>query len=186
MLAFEFAFLGLWAIWIAYWIASAWGNKRAAGPIDPTWRIIGLTAAVVLYLVIRAAPDVFNRPLLAPSAPRAVLGLLLTALGLGWSIWARRALGTNWSGTPMIKQDHELIQRGPYAIVRHPIYTGLLLGIFGNCLARAHVSDVLIMFVVIVMLVVKLKIEERLMQRQFPAAYPEYRRRTKALIPYLF
>ncbi len=86
----------------------------------------------------------------------------------------------------MIKEGHELIQSGPYCWVRHPIYTGILLGILGTNVADARIRDVYIFALAAFMLLVKLKIEERFMLKQFPTLYPEYRKRTKALVPFVF
>ena len=87
---------------------------------------------------------------------------------------------------PSLKKDHELIQRGPYRLVRHPIYTGLLLAVFGSCLAEGGVGNLWVVGMVAVLLIVKLKAEEALLARQFPEAYLQYRRRVKALIPFLY
>jgi protein-S-isoprenylcysteine O-methyltransferase Ste14 len=112
--------------------------------------------------------------------------LALTAGGLGFAMWARRALGTNWSALPGLKKDHELIERGPYRLVRHPIYTGLLLAIFGTCLAGGRVWNLSVVVMAALLLIVKLKAEEALLTRQFPDAYPQYQRRVRAIIPFLY
>ncbi len=69
------------------------------------------------------------------------LGMGLTAVGIAFALWARLWIGRNWSGTITIKDQHELIQRGPYSLVRHPIYTGLLLAFLGTALVHGEVSD---------------------------------------------
>lgn len=104
-------------------------------------------------------------------------------MGLAIALWARAALGTNWSGAIAFKEGHELIQRGPYAYVRHPIYSGLLLMGLGTTLASARVSSLLMLVLALILLAIKARYEERLMIRHFPAAYPPYRARVKALIP---
>lgn len=182
----EFTFVALWLVWITYWTASAWGNKRTTEQLNPLWRILALVLAFTVYWAIRYDPEYFNRRLLEPSAARSLFGLALTASGVFLSIWARRILGTNWSANPMIKEGHELIQSGPYCWVRHPIYTGILLGILGTNVADARIRDVYIFALAAFMLLVKLKIEERFMLKQFPTLYPEYRKRTKALVPFVF
>jgi protein-S-isoprenylcysteine O-methyltransferase len=131
-------------------------------------------------------PQYFEQRLLPPSEAWLYIGLVLTAGGLGFTIWARRVLGTNWSAMPTIKKDHELIERGPYRLVRHPIYTGLLLAMFGTCLAGGRVWNAYMVGMAALVLIVKLKAEEALLAGQFPEAYLEYRRRVKAIIPFLY
>jgi protein-S-isoprenylcysteine O-methyltransferase Ste14 len=110
-------------------------------------------------------------------------GAALTTLGCLFAIWARVALGTNWSGRPTVKADHELIIKGPYALARHPIYTGLLVAAAGTALAGGELRCAVGMVLIVLGLALKMQSEERLMNETFPAAYPEYRRRVKALIP---
>jgi protein-S-isoprenylcysteine O-methyltransferase Ste14 len=145
-----------------------------------------LAVLLVLLLGRQRFPDYFSRPLLSPSATWAYIGLALTAGGLAFAIWARRALGTNWSAIPSIKKDHELIQHGPYRLVRHPIYTGVLLALLGTCLSEGRVWSAFLFGMATMFLILKLKVEEGLLARQFPEAYPDYRRRVKTLIPFLY
>jgi len=169
-----------------FWLVSARGNKRTVTRSSPLWRLIVLVAVLVGWLGRRQFPEYFEQPLLPSSAAWIYIGLVLTACGLGFTIWARRVLGTNWSAMPSIKEDHELILRGPYRLVRHPIYTGLLLAIFGSCLAGGRVWNLWVVGMAAILLIVKLKTEEALLARQFPEAYLQYRRRVKALIPFLY
>lgn len=116
----------------------------------------------------------------------AVAGLALTIGGCGFAIWARLTLGGNWSGRATVKADHDLITTGPYAIARHPIYTGLLVAVVGTALADGEWHGVLAAVLILLALLVKMSQEERLMMQTFPAAYPAYRQRVKALIPGIF
>jgi protein-S-isoprenylcysteine O-methyltransferase Ste14 len=186
MPAVNYVFGALWGGWLLFWLASARGNKRSATRAGPRWRFTVLGALLVVWLGLRQFPKYFARPLLPASVVWAYTGLVLTAGGLGFTIWARRVLGTNWSAMPSIKKDHELIQRGPYRLVRHPIYTGLLLAVFGSCLAGGRVGELCVVAMAAILLIVKLKAEEALLMRQFPDAYPQYRRRVKAIIPFLY
>jgi protein-S-isoprenylcysteine O-methyltransferase Ste14 len=110
-------------------------------------------------------------------------GLALTIAGCLFAIWARTALGRNWSGRATVKADHALVTRGPYALARHPIYTGLLLAVVGTALANGEWHGVVALIVITLALMVKMSQEERLMMQTFPTAYPAYRQRVKALIP---
>ncbi len=113
----------------------------------------------------------------------SLAGLVLTVAGCAFAIWARITLGGNWSGRATVKQDHELITTGPYALARHPIYTGILLALVGTALAGGEWRHVLGFLVVLFGMMAKMSQEERLMMQTFPEAYPLYRRRVKALIP---
>ena len=110
-------------------------------------------------------------------------GLALTIIGCAFAIWARITLGGNWSGRATVKAEHELITTGPYAVARHPIYTGLLLALAGTALAGGEWRHVIGFIVVLFGMLAKMSQEERLMVQAFPAAYPRYRQRAKALIP---
>ena len=115
-----------------------------------------------------------------------VAGLVLTIAGALFAIWARLTLGSNWSGRATVKAGHELVTRGPYAIARHPIYTGFLLGALGTGIAVGEMRCIVGYVMVLFSLALKMSQEERLMLQTFPEAYPAYRQRVKALIPGLF
>jgi len=115
-----------------------------------------------------------------------VVGVALNFAGLLFTVWARVHLGRNWSGAVTLKQDHELITSGPYRIVRHPIYTGLLLAFAGLAVARGEWRSILGLVIMALSFWLKLRIEERLMVEQFGSAYETYRRRVNALIPFVF
>jgi protein-S-isoprenylcysteine O-methyltransferase Ste14 len=112
-----------------------------------------------------------------------MMGLVLTMAGCGFAAWARLALGSNWSGTATIKENHELVVKGPYRLARHPIYSGILIACLGTTLAIGEWRCIVGLIVVSLGLALKVTQEERLMVATFPEAYPLYRRRVKALIP---
>jgi protein-S-isoprenylcysteine O-methyltransferase len=126
------------------------------------------------WLAARFVPETF---------PVQVAGVAATVAGCLFAIWARLTLGANWSGRATVKQGHELIVRGPYALARHPIYTGLILALIGTALVIGEWRCVLGVFIILLALLVKMSQEERLMMQTFPQAYPSYRKRVKALIP---
>lgn len=178
-------YLALWGGWFLYWVISAFGNKRTARRANPIWRIGGLIVAVLVWSDLHGHRSFLRGRLLPPSETRAIVGLVLTAAGLGFAIWARVALGANWSGVPEVKEGHELVQTGPYALVRHPIYTGLLLATFAGCMAEGTWNSLCILIMVTILLVSRIPVEDGFMQELFPESYPAYRRRTKALIPFV-
>jgi protein-S-isoprenylcysteine O-methyltransferase Ste14 len=112
------------------------------------------------------------------------IGVLLCGLGFGLAFWARSRLGTNW-GMPMSqKENPELVTSGPYAYVRHPIYSGILLAMIGSAVGESLVW-VLPFVLSGIYLLYSARNEERLMIEQFPNQYPSYMRRTKMLIPFV-
>ncbi len=181
---FNAIFLGLWLTGVFYWVLSARGNKQTAYRLNPVWRILALLVLIAMFWSIRAIPA-FYRQLYPATEALKWTGVAVCAAGVGFAIWARRTLGTNWSGSPTIKEGHELVEAGPYRYVRHPIYTGILVAVLGTGIASGQARHLLILAVVSALLWVELKVEESLMLRQFPQSYPDYRRRTKALIPFL-
>jgi len=116
-----------------------------------------------------------------------MLGTVFCASGIAFAIWARVTLGRNWSANPTIKEGHELITRGPYHFVRHPIYTGILLGLLGSLvLEGGEVRDALMYLFIVIGLRLKSRIEEKFMLQTFPGQYPHYCRRVKAIIPFVW
>lgn len=112
-------------------------------------------------------------------------GVLICAAGIAFAIWARIHIGKNW-GMPMsLKEKPKLITTGPYRFVRHPIYTGLCIAMTGSMITEGFTW--LIWFVFMgSYFIYSAKKEERSMLLQFPDKYPEYMRRTKMLIPFIF
>ena len=178
----------LWTAWVIYWYAARKRDKpvlRREPPVSRAAHMIPLMLAVALFafpglwrgwLSLRILPFSF-------AAYWIGVGLLLT--GLAFTVAARWHLGGNWSGTVTVKQDHELIRTGPYALVRHPIYTGLLLGFIGSAISLGEVRGVVAVGLVIVAFLLKIRLEERWMTESFGDAYRRYRAEVKALIPYV-
>jgi protein-S-isoprenylcysteine O-methyltransferase Ste14 len=116
---------------------------------------------------------------------RAGLGLVFFALGLGFAVWARVHIGRNW-GTPMSqKEEPELVTSGPYRLVRHPIYSGILVAGVGTAVALSWVWLIAVALAA-TYCVFSATVEERYLTEQFPDAYPAYKRATKMLAPFVF
>ena len=98
----------------------------------------------------------------------------------------RSSLGTHWRGRPTVNAGHELVVRGPYALARHPIYTGILVAALGTGLTDLQWRRVLGVVIIALSLLFKIRQEERLMVETFPDSYPLYQRRVKKLIPGVF
>jgi protein-S-isoprenylcysteine O-methyltransferase Ste14 len=175
-----------WLIFLLYWCLSAIGTKRTVGPRP--WRQSAGLGVVIVVLVVLALRIPTLRYALRDAQHFATgagpVSAVLCAAGVGFAIWARAHLGRNW-GMPMSrKEDPELVTTGPYAFVRHPIYSGLLLAMLGSTLGKSVVW--LVPFLVCIpYFILSARGEERIMREQFPAQYAAYMRRTWMLVPYV-
>ena len=187
-LIYRWLFPALWIAWCVYWMWASRGAKATERrePIGSRLlHIVPLFIAVLLLWGGRLPLGALNERLF-PWAPWEFwLGASITAAGLLLTVWARVHIGRNWSGVVTIKQDHELVDTGPYAFVRHPIYTGLLVAFIGSALGRDEWRGVLAAAIAWAALWRKLKVEERWMTERFGERYADYRRRVPALIPSL-
>lgn len=176
----------LWVILIAVWVMSAFAAKRTLRRRMGEW--FWRAGIIVVIVVVLNRPDVQRSIARLQPHPSALLGyaaVALCALGIAFAVWARLYLGSNW-GMPMSVKEHpELVTRGPYAYVRHPIYTGTLLAMFASALATG--AWWLGVFAVsAVYFVYSATQEEKMMAQTFPDRYPAYKARTKMLIPFIF
>ncbi len=162
-------------------------ERRTGQAKQTTVRRRGTGFVFLILLLFLFSPLSLTGPLaetyFVTSAITKTLGVLLTAAGVGFAIWARRYLGGNWSGTPSLKKGHTLVTGGPYSIVRHPIYTGILAGVVGSTLVLGTYSSLLVIALTLAVLLVRVRQEEGLMLGQFGDEYREYQRRVKRIIP---
>jgi protein-S-isoprenylcysteine O-methyltransferase Ste14 len=178
----------LWIPWLVYWWLGSRDVKptRVPEPITSQLRHRApLILAALLLAAPRLVPRVLTRRFLPPNAFFLVSGAVLLAAGLGFSVWARRHLGRNWSASVVVKEGHTLVRTGPYRYVRHPIYTGILLAILGMVLTIGEWRGPLAMLCVLLSFAVKSRQEEARMRETFPE-YREYQRKTKALVPFVY
>jgi protein-S-isoprenylcysteine O-methyltransferase len=177
----------LWAIIIAYWLINWGGNKKNVQRAAPGRRGGFLIGLIILAIVLHRTHGWLQTQITPDTDAVQIAGVACCAAGVALAIWARWILGANWSASPTIKEGHELITAGPYRFVRHPIYTGLLLALFGSqVLAAGRACDLIIYAVIAVGLHFKSKVEEGFMMQTFPDAYSEYRHHTKAIIPFIW
>lgn len=178
----ELVFAVGWAAFWIYWVVAAFSMKRGRIPWSRELRIRALIFVVVVLLVRVGA---FRDHGLNTDPWRAGLGLVLFAFGLGFAIWARVHIGRNW-GTPMTqKVDPELVTSGPYHLVRHPIYSGILVATIGTAVALSWLWLVAAV-VAGIYFIYSATVEERYLTEQFPDAYPAYKGSTKMLVPFIF
>lgn len=176
---------GLWTAWIALWLAVAFNVKRTRWRENrwtALWNRVPVLLGAALLIWPRLAPAVLSRPILPAGPALPVLGAALVLAGLVFALWARRHLGRNWSGDVTVKEGHVLIRSGPYRLVRHPIYSGVVLALAGTALAIGSALGFVATVLILIGFVIKLQVEEARMRETFPD-YADYCRRTARLIP---
>jgi protein-S-isoprenylcysteine O-methyltransferase Ste14 len=175
-----------WIVFMAYWLLAALKTKRTQRKEPFAWRYGIVFAEVVGFTLIfddDAGMGVLHHKVFPHSFHTAVVGIALTWAGIGLAIWARWHLGQYWSGRITIKEDHKLIRTGPYARLRHPIYSGLDLAAMGSALAIDQWRCVIGVCVIIVGFAIKAKREEAMLSGRFGPAFEEHRRYTGFLLP---
>ncbi len=171
-----------WAAFWIYWLVAALSMKSGHVPWSRELRIRALILVLVIVLIRLGA---FRNHGINTDPWRGGVGLGLFALGLGFAIWARLHIGRNW-GTPMSqKDDPELVTSGPYHLVRHPIYSGILVAGVGTAVALNWLWTIAVVLAG-TYFVYSATVEERNLAEQFPETYPAYRRSTKMLVPFVF
>ncbi len=187
-LVYSYLFPAMWLSFVAYWWAISKNVKeteRQESAASRLARLVLIASAVALLWLPRVPPRLLDERFLPPGAWCFWGGAAVTAGGLLFAVWARHHLGKNWSQAVTLKQGHELITGGPYALVRHPIYTGFLLGFAGCAVALGEWRGLLAVALVFGALWHKLKLEEKWMRAQFGEKYEAYSRRVKALVPFV-
>jgi protein-S-isoprenylcysteine O-methyltransferase Ste14 len=180
------AIMALWAVFIVVWAITSFQAKASVRRGLNSAGVIGrvVVLGIVVALSQALARGWIPRPAPFPEAVR-LFGVALTALGIGFAIWARMTLGANW-GMPMtLREKPELVTGGPYAFVRHPIYTGILFATLGTALA-VGAWYFLVVLIALGYFVVSAGREEKDMVQHFPDAYPAFMARTKRLIPFVY
>jgi protein-S-isoprenylcysteine O-methyltransferase Ste14 len=177
----------LWLVWATYWLIASRSVKPVRERQSTAARLAHVLALgiVGLLLLIRRWPDPLSMRVISGGWTRYWCAVALVVVGLGFAAWARMALGTNWSGWVTVKVEHELVRRGPYRRIRHPIYSGVLLAILGTGLAAGQVRGLLAFAIACVALWLKSRMEERWMQQEFGEQYAAYRASSWALIPFV-
>jgi len=179
MSALESVIAAGWLVFWAYWLIAALGAKHSSHRrrrLPAGVRIVVL--AFIVTRVIRG--DALN----VHSVVLQVVGTIVFVSGLALAVWARIYLGRNW-GMPMTEKDEpELVTRGPYRFVRHPIYSGILMGLLGTALAT-NLYWLAALAVAGAYFIYSARVEERIMAGAFPNTYPGYKARTKMLIPFV-
>ncbi|HEY5196622.1 MAG TPA: isoprenylcysteine carboxylmethyltransferase family protein [Solirubrobacteraceae bacterium] len=181
------AFIGCcWFAWAVYWVGMAFTTKRTVergGFIG--YRLVGGVLIVGLAGAGRLLGVSSQSQLWRTTFALGVVTDLIVLAGAAFSVWARVTLGRNWSAEVTFKQGHELIESGPYALARHPIYTGLLVMGLGTAINDGRAIAFAVLVSLGGALWWKARLEERIMSRHFPDTYGDYRTRVRAIIPFV-
>jgi protein-S-isoprenylcysteine O-methyltransferase Ste14 len=176
-----------WSIFVIVWLVNAARTKRTVEKQSVASALAHrIPVGFAWFLIV--VPK-WHSPLNLQIIPRTevlqMTGAMICVCGLAFTLWARKTLAGNWSSDVTFKQNHELIRSGPYRIVRHPIYTGLLAMWLGTVIYIGQVRGIASLLLVTIGFWIKLSQEERLLLRHFPDAYPAYQREVKTLVPFL-
>jgi protein-S-isoprenylcysteine O-methyltransferase Ste14 len=178
----------LWGGLGVFWLIGALTAKRAVRRQSVGSRIvqtIPVTAGFCLLFARARWPWWLSRQVFPDSPLTLWIGWALTFAGIVFAVWARLWIGRNWSGTVTVKENHELVQTGPYSLVRHPIYSGFLLAFVGTAIVQGELRALLGFPLAVLGWWLKLRMEEAFMSEQFGNAYSEYKQRVKALVPFV-
>jgi len=186
----EHVILALWIIWAVSWMtASGWTKqtvKRAGGPREFAYRAVTFAGYVLLFGVISTHYDVVYRLWRTPTGNLGWAMAVLVAIGFAFCWWARIHLGPLWSSSVTHKNNHRVIDTGPYALVRHPIYTGILLSAFATAIFVGTPSSFLGATILTLGWYIKARLEERFLSEELgPDAYDAYAKRVPMLVPFL-
>ena len=175
-----------WYVCGGYFVLSALRVKRAKVKEPLVNRLGHTTLLVVAFFLMFANLDhvpVLGARLLPLLPSLQYLGIALTCVGIGITLWSRLVLGTNWSGRVTLKEDHTLIRSGPYAYVRHPLYTGILIALVGTALVVGEWRTIPAFLIAVIGFSLKARREEALLRSEFKDSYEGYTHETRFLIP---
>lgn len=178
----------LWGVFGVYWLASAWRTSATKTGEKHGYRVVRVSILILTFVLLLAPwlrPGPLGRRFIADSSMTRDAGVAMTLCGLALAVWARHHLGQYWSDKVEIKMDHQFIQSGPYACMRHPIYSGVLLGVAGTALAVGEWRGVLAFLILLTNYAMKAKKEERLLETQFGQAFREHKQQTGFFVPRL-
>jgi protein-S-isoprenylcysteine O-methyltransferase Ste14 len=175
-----------WGTFALVWALAALGTARTVRRSAGWDRFLISFAVLAMVLVMRsgsAQVPVLGARWVPDTPPVFASGTLLLAAGIGFAFWARAHLGRFWSGAVVLKEGHQLVRSGPYAIVRNPIYTGLLVAFLGTALLVGTAVGFAALAAILASFLLKIRAEERLLAEQFGEAFEAYRREVKRLVP---
>lgn len=191
----------LWAAWAVSWFAAAnWAKatvKSPAGRSEVPYRVLQGFGFAMLFMSLGQSTSYEPEPgfdatvlsflfsqVFEPADWIEWIAVLLAAGGFAFAWWARVHLGELWSSSVTRKEGHRVVDSGPYGIVRHPIYTGLLLGAIALVLVSGRLLAVIGFVVLTAAIFIKARLEERFLRAELgDEAYGAYAKRVPMLVP---
>jgi protein-S-isoprenylcysteine O-methyltransferase Ste14 len=175
-----------WILFGVYWFVSAFSAKKTEKREPSAERLGHMLLMAAGYILLFQRTDnwgVLNRRFLPDALWIAWLGSAITFAGVLFAIWARWNLGKNWSAAVTIKQGHQIIRTGPYKYIRHPIYTGMLIGVIGTALAIGEYRALLAFAIILFGFYRKARKEEAFLAANFGEPFQEHKQRTGFFLP---
>jgi protein-S-isoprenylcysteine O-methyltransferase Ste14 len=179
--------LGLWlAWWVSWMVAARWkaeSKAQISARDEMRHRVFTIAGVVLLFFPLNGIGGGVQFYLPTASAAWALTALVPVGFAFAW--WARVVLGRYWSANVARKDDHRIIEAGPYALVRHPIYTGIILSGFATAFERGTALALAGAALLAVSFFIKARMEEGFLRNELgPAAYDAYRARVPMLVPF--
>jgi protein-S-isoprenylcysteine O-methyltransferase Ste14 len=180
----------VWGIFFLFWIITAMQNRQRAQESEPFFSrlpniiLYGIAITLLIFDLSFFAPFVWR--IVPDGWGISLTGLAIQISGLGFASWARMHLGKYWSARVTLAEDHQLIQSGPYQLVRNPMYLGILLGMFGTAVVIGQLRGMLAATAVLFALLWKIKAEEKILSNHFGERFQQYKKNAKSIIPFIY
>lgn len=177
-----------WSAFGIYWVASGFKAKPAGTHETHWYRFLRLGILALVFVLLfesRAGFGLLGRRFVGNSVVVAYLGFAVTLVGLAIALWARVHLGQYWSDKVVLQVDHQLVRTGPYAHMRHPIYSGVLLAVLGTALALGEWRGLLAFLILLVNYSIKARKEDQILAARFSSEFREHETRAGFLFPRL-
>src|SRR5579871_946821 len=180
-----------WLVLFLVWLPGYFTSKRSIDkPNRSRQLVINLCLIAGFFLVFSyralAKTPFFGMQIIPHTVSWGIAGMVLDTFSIMFAIWARITIGRNWSGTVTLQKGHELVQSGPYAFVRHPIYGGMLLAMLGTALTIGLLASFLGILLAATGFLARVQQEDELMAREFTELHSAYKQKTKKLIPFVW
>jgi protein-S-isoprenylcysteine O-methyltransferase Ste14 len=176
----------LWILFALYWLLSALNRKKTKQRESMLQRLAYISPLLIaVYLLYYSRTDFgFLAIYFVPHTLEVQwIGVAIMVMGLAIAFWARVHLGSNWSGVVTLKEGHELIRTGPYRKIRHPIYTGILVGFLGNAIVNGQVRGLVALAIIWASFYIKARREEKFLAQEFGPKFEEHTRHTGMFVP---